>query len=127
VRELENLVRRIAAIYVDETITAEIVERELESGAPPIGEADGPGSLDTLALSEFTARFLERQFAGCAPGLPPTGLYQRILREVEAPLITAALAATGANQLRAAELLGINRNTLRARIRELGLQVMRSS
>jgi two-component system nitrogen regulation response regulator GlnG len=42
-------------------------------------------------------------------------------------LITAALAATGANQLRAAELLGINRNTLRARIRELGLQVVRSA
>jgi two-component system, NtrC family, nitrogen regulation response regulator GlnG len=78
-------------------------------------------------LSEFTARFLERQFAGFAPGLPPCGLYQRTLREVEVPLITAALAATGANQLRAAELLGINRNTLRARIRELGLQVVRSS
>jgi two-component system, NtrC family, nitrogen regulation response regulator GlnG len=127
VRELENLVRRIAAIYVDETITAEIIERELENGTPPIGEAEGLESLDTLALSEFTARFLERQFAGCAPGLPPTGLYQRTLREVEVPLITAALAATGANQLRAAELLGINRNTLRARIRELGLQVVRSS
>jgi two-component system, NtrC family, nitrogen regulation response regulator GlnG len=126
VRELENLVRRIAAIYVDETITAEIVERELENGAPRIGEAEGLESLDTLALSEFTARFLERQFAGSAPGLPPTGLYQRTLREVEVPLITAALAATGANQLRAAELLGINRNTLRARIRELGLQVVRS-
>jgi two-component system, NtrC family, nitrogen regulation response regulator GlnG len=127
VRELENLVRRIAAIYVDETITAEIVERELENGAPPIGEAEGLESLDTLPLSEFTARFLERQFAGFAPGLPPCGLYQRTLREVEVPLITAALAATGANQLRAAELLGINRNTLRARIRELGLQVVRSS
>jgi two-component system, NtrC family, nitrogen regulation response regulator GlnG len=119
-------VRRIAAIYVDESITAEIVERELENGAPPIGEADSLDSLDQLALSQFTARFLERQFAGFAPGLPPNGLYQRTLREVEGPLITAALAATGANQLRAAELLGINRNTLRARIRELGLQVVRS-
>jgi len=125
VRELENLVRRIAAIYVDETITAELVERELENGAPSIGGSDE--SLDSMALSEFTTRFLERQFAGFAPGLPPTGLYQRILREVEIPLITGALAATGANQLRAAELLGINRNTLRARIRELGLQVVRSS
>jgi two-component system, NtrC family, nitrogen regulation response regulator GlnG len=125
VRELENLVRRIAAIHVDETITAELIERELENGAPSIGDSDE--SLDSMALSEFTARFLERQFAGFAPGLPPPGLYQRILREVEIPLITAALAATGANQLRAAELLGINRNTLRARIRELGLQVVRSS
>jgi two-component system, NtrC family, nitrogen regulation response regulator GlnG len=127
VRELENLVRRIAAIYVEETITAEVIERELENGAPPMGAGDGAESPDGLALSEFTARFLERQFAGCAPGLPPCGLYQRTLREVEIPLISAALAATGANQLRAAELLGINRNTLRARIRELGLQVVRSA
>jgi two-component system nitrogen regulation response regulator GlnG len=124
VRELENLVRRVVAIYVDETITAELIERELESGAPPAGDLD---TGEPLPLSEFTTRFLERHFAGYSPGLPPCGLYQRILREVEIPLITAALAATGANQLRAAELLGINRNTLRTRIRELGLQVVRSS
>jgi two-component system nitrogen regulation response regulator GlnG len=127
VRELENLVRRIAAIYVDETVTAELVEHELENGAPPLGESVGIESLESLPLSQFTTRYLERQFAGFAPGLPPVGLYQRTLREVELPLIAAALAATGANQLRAAELLGINRNTLRARIRELGLQVVRSS
>ncbi len=57
--------------------------------------------------------------------LPPPGLYDRILREVELPLIALTLSATRGNQLRAAELLGINRNTLRKRIRELDIPVTR--
>jgi two-component system nitrogen regulation response regulator GlnG len=125
VRELENLIRRVAALYVDETITADLVERELDSGevtTPP--EFDDPVQ---ASLADFTGRFLERQFRRFTPGLPPPGLYQRVIREVEIPLITAALAATNANQLRAAELLGINRNTLRTRIRELGIKVVRSA
>ena len=60
-------------------------------------------------------------------GLPPPGLYQRILREVEVPLISAALGATRGNQIKAAELLGLNRNTLRKKIRELDIHVMRRS
>ena len=44
--------------------------------------------------------------------MPPAGLYHRVLREVECPLLSAALAATRGNQIKAAELLGLNRNTL---------------
>ena len=58
--------------------------------------------------------------------LPPSGLYTRILRKVEFPLITAALAATRGNQIRAADLLGLNRNTLRKKIRDLGIKVIRT-
>ena len=57
--------------------------------------------------------------------LPPAGLHGRILREVEAPLIEIALSATAGNQAKAAELLGINRNTLRKKITDLGIQVTR--
>ena len=53
--------------------------------------------------------------------LPPPGLYERILREVERPLITLALGATGGNQSRTADLLGVNRNTLRKKIRQLNI------
>jgi len=60
-------------------------------------------------------------------GLPPPGLYHRVLREVEAPLLTAALAATRGNQIRAADLLGVNRNTLRKKIRDLEIQVYRTA
>ena len=57
--------------------------------------------------------------------LPPPGVYDRIVQEVERPLISICLAATRANQIRAAQLLGLNRNTLRKKIRDLGLEVIR--
>jgi two-component system nitrogen regulation response regulator GlnG len=46
---------------------------------------------------------------------------------VEYPLLSAALAATRGNQIKAAELLGLNRNTLRKKIRDLDIQVIRTS
>jgi two-component system nitrogen regulation response regulator GlnG len=57
--------------------------------------------------------------------VPPGGLYDRVLAQVEVPLINAALGATGGNQVRAADLLGINRNTLRSKIRAYELKVTR--
>ena len=72
-------------------------------------------------------RNLSRYFSGFPDGLPPPGLYHRVLREVEYPLLTAALAATRGNQIRAADLLGVNRNTLRKKIRDLDIQVIRTT
>jgi len=63
---------------------------------------------------------------GFGQELPPAGLSTRVLRKVEFPLITAALAATRGNQIRAADLLGLNRNTLRKKIRDLGIKVIRT-
>jgi len=57
--------------------------------------------------------------------LPPSGLHGRILREIERPLIEKVLAVTRGNQLKAAALLGVNRNTLRKKIRELDIEVTR--
>ena len=71
-------------------------------------------------------RFLGDYFVSFGQELPPAGLYTRILRKVELPLITAALAATRGNQIRAADLLGLNRNTLRKKIRDLGIRVLRT-
>ena len=51
----------------------------------------------------------------------PGRVYREALVAVERPLLVQALASTGGNQLRAARLLGLNRNTLRKRCRELGL------
>ncbi len=128
VRELENLVRRLAALYPQETITSPIIEGELdvrpiESGSSSVAEAP-PGD---ETLSESVERHLNKYFANFRDTLPPPGLYHRILRDVEGPLIGAALAATRGNQIRAAELLGLNRNTLRKKVRDLDLPVIRSS
>jgi len=122
VRELENVVRRLAAIYAQEEITGEMVDAELRTAdALP---AD-PAARDPDTLAEIVERYLGSYFAQYPDGLPPPGLYDRILKDVEAPLFSAALAATRGNQIRAAELLGLNRNTLRSRIKALDIRVVR--
>jgi two-component system nitrogen regulation response regulator GlnG len=72
-------------------------------------------------------RHLAQYFSSFGDALPPPGLYHRILREVEHPLLSVTLAATRGNQIRAADLLGVNRNTLRKKIRDLDIQVFRTT
>ncbi len=124
VRELENLVRRLVALYPQDTITEEIIDAEL--GQSLTSRIDEPQSSEDVSLSELVEGYLGRYFARYGRELPPPGLYDRIIREVEQPLITAALAATRGNQIRAAELLGLNRNTLRSRIRDLDIQIFKT-
>jgi two-component system nitrogen regulation response regulator GlnG len=121
VRELENLIRRMCALYAEDVITARIVERELREETSRAASNDGPVSLSTLV-----ERHLAADFASQPDGIPPRGLYDRVLEEVEAPLIRLTLAATRGNQIRAAEILGLNRNTLRKKIHDLGLQAVRA-
>jgi len=123
VRELENVVRRLVALHPQETLTLQIVEQELAGSEPP---PNASGSGDEGDLTEAVERYLTRYFSSFGNELPPPGLYDRIIRDVEKPLLSAALAATRGNQIRAAELLGLNRNTLRARIRDLNIRVLRT-
>ncbi len=121
VRELENLVRRLAALYPQDEITAEIIHNELDT------THTAPQKLETseLSVSQAVEAYLQRYFSSFGDGLPPAGLYQRMLAEVEYPLIVTAMTALRGNQIKAAELLGLNRNTLRKKIRELGINVYR--
>ncbi len=120
VRELENLIRRMAVLQSGDTITATGISAELKE--PPRSSEAGEGD-DTLSAS--IERHLTRYFHEHGEQLPPAGLYDRILQEVERPLISICLAATRGNQIRAAHLLGLNRNTLRKKIRDLSLEVIR--
>ncbi len=126
VRELENLARRLAALYPQETITAAVIENELSPSSQLAAPAGDDGRSDDN-ISAAVERHLAEYFAGFKDGLPPSGLYHRVLREMEYPLLSAALAATRGNQIRAADLLGVNRNTLRKKIRDLDIQVYRGS
>ncbi len=126
VRELENLVRRLAALYPQDEISPEIIESELRTGE----QSTAPDSVplpENLTIGQATESYLQRYFASFGNELPPPGLYQRILAEVEHPLVLASMTATRGNQIKAAELLGLNRNTLRKKIRELGVNVFRAS
>jgi two-component system nitrogen regulation response regulator GlnG len=123
VRELENLVRRLTALYSQEVISSDIIESELATSQPSRLDA---AENKTNSLSEWMEGYLTEYFGSFGDSLPPPGLYDRILRDVESPLIVAALAATRGNQIRAAELLGLNRNTLRKKIRDHKLRVVRT-
>ena len=121
VRELENLIRRLAALHSEAVITEDIVRADLVMAAA--APDDGQGGQKSLGAA--VERHLARYFAAHDGALPPEGLYGRVLAEVERPLIAVCLGATHGNQIRAAKLLGINRNTLRKKIRELGVPVTR--
>jgi two-component system nitrogen regulation response regulator GlnG len=124
VRELENLIRRLSALYSQEVIGADIVQNELTAAAAESGERAGAVP-DDESLGAAVERHLGTYFAAHQDSLPSSGLYTRVLREIERPLIELSLAATRGNQIRAAKLLGLNRNTLRKKIRELDIQVVR--
>lgn len=122
VRQLENTIRRLLVTASESEISKVEVEQVLGNQPSPEPRADG-GSGEKLSAS--VARHLKRYFDLHGGQLPPAGVYQRILREVELPLIEIALDATAGNQAKCADLLGINRNTLRKKITDLDIRVTR--
>ncbi|MDQ7263912.1 sigma-54 dependent transcriptional regulator [Paracoccus sp. PS-1] len=147
VRELENLMRRLALTAAAAEITeAEAAAALAESSPivppapaaapaarPAAATAAGPaaasanplGEPANMRLAQSVEMHLQRYFDLHGDDLPPPGLYDRILREIEKPLLEIALDATGGNQLRCADLLGINRNTLRKKLTDLNIEVTR--
>lgn len=123
VRELENLVQRLAALYSEEVIGVDIIRSELTDGNPQAPSASSTNG----GLSEAVDTHLRTFFGAHDGSLPTAGLYNRILREVERPLILQTLQATRGNQVKAAEVLGLNRNTLRKKIRELGIPIIKGA
>ncbi len=107
VRELENAIKRALVLAAHEVLSPEDFQF-LEGPAPPAAEG---GSLEERILAE-TRSLLD---------LGETDLHRKLLERLERPLLEAVLRRTGGNQLRAAAVLGINRNTLRKKISELGI------
>ena len=122
VRQLENTIKRLTVTSQSEEITKTEVEIVL-GNQPAVEPLMGMG--DGYKLSASVAKHLRRYFDLHGGVLPPPGLHTRILREVETPLIEIALDATGGNQAKCADLLGINRNTLRKKITDLDIRVTR--
>ncbi len=124
VRELENLMRRLAVLYAEDTIGDGVISLELEQARAPTPASDTTRVDDSLGGA--IERHIDRYFRAHDGTLPPPGIYDRLIREVERPLIARALVATRGNQLKAADVLGLNRNTLRKKIRDLDIQVSRA-
>ena len=123
VRELENLMRRLAALCPHPTIGAAEIDAELREAAPPASAEASPAAPETL--SRAVERHLREFFVTHGDTVAPSDIYDRVIAEVERPLIRLTLAATRGNQIKAAAMLGLNRNTLRKKIRDLDIQVVR--
>ena len=116
VRELKNFMYRLALLAREDVIDVDALSQQIEqvSKAEPrteAGEADGGDAGFDVAVGQWLVR------QSPAPGT----VYDAALAALERPLFAEVLRQTGGNQLRAAQRLGINRNTLRKRLSELAL------
>ena len=155
VREIENFVKRLLVLYSQDEIDQSLVRKELEtltqtvvSPIPPttpgvataatglatqtsmphsaLGLGGHPNDLvENGSLSQSIAVHLSEYFLMHEGDLPPPGLYHRLLKELERPLFQECLQATNGNQIKTAELLGLNRNTVRKKLRDLEIDVVR--
>ncbi len=125
VRELENVVRRLAALYPQDVITKNIADDELRK-VTVTNIDEGESAPSTQSLSLIVEALVKDALSGVGEK-PRQQLYQDILHQMEKPLISSTLAFTGGNQIKASEILGLNRNTLRKKIKELDLQIYKSS
>ena len=123
IRELENFINSLVVLISDEEITANHVEENLNL-IPSVNSNELDA--DNGKLSSSVEKHIKRYFDLHGDNLPPPGLYNRILKEIELPLIALSLSATRGNQIKTSELLGINRNTLRKKIKDLDIVVTRS-
>ncbi len=119
VRELENVIKRACLLSRTRLILPEHLPEALQAATRPSGTEDAltPGGLGREVRAELRRIGQEKKGQ----------LYEHVLSLVERPLLQAALERAGGNQLKAAQLLGINRNTLRKRMKELGISGKRES
>jgi two-component system, NtrC family, nitrogen regulation response regulator GlnG len=118
VRELENALIRAAVLSPGAVLfPKDFTFHNARPGEPPV-------AVDHLSLEEIIHHKLEDYFARTR-GVDVDNLYSLVIERVERPLIELTLRKTGGNQIRASEILGINRNTLRKKISELHIVVKR--
>jgi two-component system nitrogen regulation response regulator GlnG len=110
VRELENAVMRAALLAPGTTIRADDIALTRPGGAGAGSAADGGGTLGDIISTRIAGWF------DSPGGEEPRDLYHRLVAEIERPLVELALKRAGGNQVRAARMLGLNRNTLRKKI-----------
>jgi len=127
IRELENFIKKISILYENTLISEELIKSELFKYSREVYSAPlEVKSSNTTSFTETINEHIENYFSSHDHNmLPSSGLYMRVIQEVERPLIEQTLVVTNGNQIKAAEILGINRNTLRKKIKELSIQVVR--
>jgi len=122
IRELENFIKRVITLYPEEIVSQEIIKNEFAIlGADnSANESRNIKSLEDYIIS-YLSRFPINDFDD-----NEKGLYQSILLEFEKPVLNYVLKATGGNQIKASKILGLNRNTLRKKLRMLNIEFSKS-
>jgi two-component system, NtrC family, nitrogen regulation response regulator GlnG len=118
IRELENVIKRAMVLTTSSVILPQHLPEALRGGAEEQADSD---ILRLLVERKARALLMNAQSAGSGE------IYHIVLGEIERLLLQVVLDETDGNQLRTADLLGINRNTLRKKIRTLGVEVRRVS
>lgn len=126
IRELENLIRRISLLHNKEIIGRSDIEEHLRPEPAHLSSGTPQASERTEDSSSLVSLFQERYFGDTTAQAGDPGVYQQFIDDYEQPLITAALRATNGNQIKAAQLLGLNRNTLRKKISQHGIEIIRT-
>ena len=122
VRELRNFIGRLSLVSNTDIIDDKITKHELSMISP---EEDVVNTLEGSKISQSLEMHLSHYFRSLGDSLPAPGLHQTVLKEVEVPLINLTLSLCDGNQIKAANMLGINRNTLRKKIKDYDLVVTR--
>lgn len=122
VREFRNFIGRLSLVSSADIIDEKITKHELSIIIP---EKTNLNALEGSKISKSLEMHLAHYFQSLGDSLPAPGLYQTVLKEVEVPLINLTLSLCDGNQIKAAKLLGINRNTLRKKIKDYDLVVTR--
>jgi two-component system nitrogen regulation response regulator GlnG len=124
VRELEHVVYRLCALVTRATVRGADIAPLLAPSQPTAPRANltlhsNSHESIPMAMEAMLASQIDAYFAAHGEALPAAGVYDRLLARLEKPLIIATLRATAGNQIKAAEILGLNRNTLRKKMRDL--------
>ena len=122
VRELRNFIGRLSLVSNAEIIDEKITKNELSMIAP---EESDLSTIEGSKISKSLEMHLSNYFRSLGDSLPAPGLYQTVLKEVEVPLIDLTLTLCNGNQIKAANLLGINRNKKKKKIKDYDLVVTR--
>ena len=122
VRQLQNVIKQLMMESPNAIFDGPAVQKVLKKYSYSNTESKLAPS---QKLGDAVGQHVQLYFDLHGENLPPVGVYERILREIEVPLIEIALTASSGNQAKCADLLGINRNTLRKKINNLEIIVTR--
>ncbi len=134
IRELENMIYRLCALIAQPHISADIIgtcipsllhKKKARDAHALLQDNEGEieaSTKDFTTIETVAQRALMEYFSAHGCNMPPTGLYQRMMSLLEIPLLVTTLNHVGGNQVRAADILGINRNTLRAKMQLYGIE-----